>query len=85
MLFFHRVNSIEQKVTLVCLFCGLPFQRPEDTEYASGDMIECSECGEFNDYDSVIEVAKEKGITELSKEVKHQLKEEFGNLFKNKF
>jgi hypothetical protein len=33
------------------------------------DMIGCNESGESSDYDSVIEVAKEKGIAEISKEV----------------
>jgi hypothetical protein len=29
----------------------------------------CNESGESSDYDSVIEIAKEKGIAEISKEV----------------
>ena len=78
------MDDIERKITLVCLFCGSPLQGPEDAEYASGDMIKCNECGEFNDYDSVIEVAKEKGIGEMSEEVQRQLKRKFGNLFKKK-
>jgi hypothetical protein len=32
-------------------------------------MIGCNKSGESSDYDSVIEVAKEKGIAEISKEV----------------
>jgi len=78
------MDDVERKITLVCLFCGSPLQGAEDAEYASGDMIKCNECGEFNDYDSVIEVAKEKGIAEISEEVQRQLKREFGNLFKKK-
>ncbi|WP_157679902.1 hypothetical protein [Nitrosococcus watsonii] len=69
-------------MTLVCLFCNSPLQGPEDAEYASGDVIECNECGESNDYDSVVEVAKEKGVEEVSEEIQRQLKKELGNLFK---
>ena len=78
------MDDIERKVTLICLFCGYSLQGLEDAEYASGDMIECCKCGESNDYDSVIEVAKEKGIAEVSEEIQHQLRREFGNLFKKK-
>lgn len=34
----------------------------ESQKYQSGDMFKCSECGELNDYDSVLVVAKEQGI-----------------------
>lgn len=78
------MDNIERRVTLVCLFCGSPLQGAKDAECASGDMIECNECGESNDCDSVIEVAKEKGIAEISEEVQRQLKRELGNLFKRK-
>ena len=70
------------QITLLCLFCGAPLEGSEDAEYASGDMIKCNKCEELNDYDSVIEVAKEKGIKQLSADVEEHIKKEFGKLFK---
>lgn len=70
------------QITLLCLFCGAPLEGPEDAEYASGDMIKCNNCEELNDYDSVIEVAKEKGIEQLSADVEEHFKKELGKIFK---
>lgn len=69
-------------VELVCLFCGAPLEGKEGITYASGDLIRCSECGEDNDYDSVLNVAKEKGVGKLKKEAEKQIKDEFKKLFK---
>jgi len=68
-------------ITLICLFCGAPLEGPEDKEYSSGDLIECSQCEEPNDYDSLIEVAKEKGVEKVSKEVEDHIKNKFSKLF----
>lgn len=76
------MEDISLTINLVCLFCGAPLQGLEDAAYNSGDLIVCGECGESNDYDSLIEVAKEKGVDEVKKELELQLKKEFGNLFK---
>lgn len=72
------------KVTLMCLFCGAPLKGPEDAEYSSGDLIECTQCGEENDYDSVIAVAKEKGVQQLKGALEEQLQKEFKGLFRKK-
>ena len=72
----------EVRVTLVCLFCGAPLEGPEDAEYTSGDLIECSKCKEHNDYDSVMEVAKEKGVEQLSGAAEDHIKNELKNIFK---
>ena len=69
-------------VTLLCLFCRAPLQGPEDAEYSSGDLIKCTKCNEENDYDSVLEVAKEKGISEVTKAVEDQLNKTIKKLFK---
>ena len=70
------------QITLLCLFCGAPLEGPDDAEYSSGDLIKCNKCEELNDYDSVIEVAKEKGIEQLSGHVEDHIKKELGKFFK---
>ncbi len=71
---------MEQNFTvgLVCLFCELPLEAEEGKEFHSGDMILCSSCGESNDFDSVLEVAKRKGISKVEEQVASKLK----NIFK---
>lgn len=71
-------------ITLVCLFCGADLKGPEDARYSSGDLIKCSECGEHNDYDSVLEVAKDKGIAQAKHDLEGYLKNEIKNIFGNK-
>jgi phage FluMu protein Com len=70
--------SIEVK----CLFCDATLKSEDGQEYQSGDMIKCSECGELNDYDSVLEVAKEQGVELVKNELEKELKSKFKNLFK---
>ena len=60
-------------ITVLCLFCSAPLQAGEGAKFESGDMIKCSSCGELNDYDSVIEVAKEKGIGIAKDHVREEL------------
>lgn len=72
------------EVELVCLFCGSTLKGPVDAQYTSGDLIECHECHEHNDYDSVFEVAKEKGIEQVKEIAQEQLQNEFKDLFKKK-
>lgn len=69
-------------IELRCLFCDAVLQGPDDSEFESGDLIECLSCGEGNDYDSVIEVAKEKGVDQMTNEVEAQLDKTFKKLFK---
>jgi len=69
-------------VELVCLFCRAPLQGKEGATYASGDLIKCMECGEDNDYDSLLNVAKEKGVGRVKKEAEKQIKDELKKLFK---
>lgn len=74
----------ELTVTLKCLFCGSALEGPEDAEYNSGDLIKCTKCGEGNDYESVLEVAKEEGMARMKDVVQVQLQKEFKGLFKKK-
>ncbi|WP_444935332.1 hypothetical protein ACJJIW_12425 [Microbulbifer sp. JMSA004] len=66
-----------QTIEVVCLFCDATLKVEEGKEYQSGDMIKCSECGDFNDYDSVLDIAKEKGFELAKKELEKELKLKF--------
>jgi len=72
----------EFTVRLKCLFCGETLEVPEDAEYQAGDLINCTKCGEENDYDSVLEVAKEEGMGQVKEMVEDQLQKQFKGLFK---
>lgn len=69
-------------ITLKCFFCDSPLKGPEEQEYRSGDMIKCSECGELNDYDSLIYVAKEEAVGVVSSDVQKELDKTIKKLFK---
>jgi len=51
-----------------------------DKEFQSGDLIKCSNCNKENDYDSILEIAKEKGV-EL---IKQDLIDDFKKIFEKK-
>jgi hypothetical protein len=65
-------------ITLTCLFCDSPLQKEANQEVQSGDFIKCKNCDQDNDYDSLISIAKEKGL-EL---VKDDLNDEIKKMFK---
>ncbi len=71
-------------ITLVCLFCRAELKGSEDASYSPGTLIKCKECGEENDYESVVEVAKEKGVAQIKQDLEDQLKNEFKNIFGKK-
>ena len=70
------MNIPEFTVNLKCLFFFFFLEGPENAEYCSGDLIMCTKCGEGNDYDSVLEVAKEEGIEKVKSAAEEQLKKE---------
>lgn len=69
-------------IDVTCLFCDTPLKGESDRNYASGDMLNCTECGELNDYDAVIGIAKEKGVALVKNNIEKELKAKFKNLFK---
>lgn len=75
-----EVEPVE--VIILCLFCDSPLVGEEDAEFETGDMIKCTGCGEGNDYDSVLEVAKEKGMVEMEKRASKAIEKELSKLFK---
>jgi phage FluMu protein Com len=72
----------EFKITVRCLFCQAPLQAEEGADFSSGDMIKCQSCGELNDYDSVVDVAKEEGVEKVKTELENELKKSLKGLFK---
>ncbi len=72
------------QVALKCLFCKSDLTGPEDAEFESGDLIKCNECGEENDFDSVLEVAKEKGLEQVTADVEAELENSLGKLLSKK-
>jgi hypothetical protein len=67
-------------VSLTCLFCSAILEGRQDATFKSGDLIPCSQCGESNDYDSVLEVAKEKAVAQ----VKDSLQAKLSTIFKRR-
>lgn len=65
------------EIELRCLFCDSALTGKEDANFSSGDLIQCGECGERNDYDSVMEVAKQEGIAAMKEKVNAELKKMF--------
>ncbi len=69
-------------VQLKCLFCDCPLQGGADKEYASGDLLECHECKELNDYDALINVAAEEGKGSVAEHLKSEIEVVSKKLFK---
>ncbi len=69
-------------IILTCLFCDSDLEKAEGKGLQSGDLLKCPSCKQENDYDSLISVAKEKGMEQLKQQVTLEAKKAFGNLFK---
>ena len=69
-------------INLKFFFCDSSLKGPEEQEYRSGDMIRCSECGELNDYDSLLDVAKEEAVSVVTKDTQKELDRTIKKLFK---
>ncbi|WP_295582579.1 hypothetical protein [uncultured Lamprocystis sp.] len=69
-------------ISLKCLFCGEALEGPEGADYRSGDLIKCTKCGEENNYDSVLDIAKDEGMSQVREMVEDQLQKQLKGLFK---
>ncbi len=65
-------------ISLVCLFCNTKLRNDRTKEYKSGSLVCCHNCEAENDYDSLIEIAKNKGIEIAKTNVENEIK----NIFK---
>jgi hypothetical protein len=72
----------EFHITLKCLFCGCDLKGDTEKKYQSGDMLKCQECGELNDYDSLVEVAVEEGKVSAVDYAKEEVAKMLKGIFK---
>ena len=72
----------EFHITLKCLFCGCDLKGDTEKTYESGDMLKCQECGEQNDYDSLVEVAIEEGKASAVDYAKEEISKMLKDIFK---
>jgi len=80
----NEMDIKDFRITIRCLFCNSGIIVEEGKKYESGDMLKCIECGELNDFHSLINVAKEEGMKQLKEKVERQLHNEFKDIFKKK-
>jgi hypothetical protein len=74
-------------MSLQCLFCfSTQFELPEEGyQPKPGEQIKCANCGKMNDYDSLMRVAKRKGMEwaeEQAKELLDDFAKQIGKIFK---
>jgi hypothetical protein len=76
------LNDSEFQISLKCLFCGCDLKGDTEKKPTSGDMLKCQDCGELNDYDSLLEIAIEEGKALEIKAIKDDLSKSLKGLFK---
>ncbi len=69
-------------IALKCLFCECDLKGDTEKTYQSGDMLKCQECGELNDYDSLIDVAVEEGKATAADYAKEEIEKMLKGIFK---
>ncbi|NMP04743.1 hypothetical protein HHE94_18740 [Pseudoalteromonas arctica] len=69
-------------ISLKCLFCDCELRGDSEVEFSSGDMLECKECGELNDYDALIDVAVDEGKEFAAKYAKEEIEKMLKKTFK---
>lgn len=77
------MNIETQHISLTCLFCDSALTGDADAKFNSGDMVKCQECGEDNDYDSVLAVAKEKGVAQIKKQLQSEIEKTLAKAFRS--
>ena len=75
------------QLSLQCFFCfSTQFVLPEENyQPQSGELIQCGNCGRWNDYDSLIRVVQRKGFEwteEQAQELMDNFAKQLGKLFK---
>jgi hypothetical protein len=76
------VENKQFNISLKCLFCDCELQGNTEKEFSSGDMLECQECGELNDYDALIDVVADEGKEIAAKYAKKEIEKMLKNAFK---
>ena len=75
------------QLSLQCLFCfSTQFVLPEEGyQPQSGELIQCGNCGRWNDYDSLIRVVQRKGLEwaeEQAQALMNDFSKQLGTIFK---
>lgn len=66
-------------LTLKCIFCGsTKFEYDENNPPKDGDMIQCGNCGQLNDFSAIKNLCINKKVEEIEKEYIAEVK----NIFK---
>ncbi|HIF9355797.1 TPA: hypothetical protein ACX6RJ_003878 [Photobacterium damselae] len=52
-------------IVLQCVFCDSVLESDLNNELSSGDVIECKNCHQLNDYDSLVDAAVNKEVDSL--------------------
>ncbi|MEI8620053.1 hypothetical protein P4S66_03820 [Pseudoalteromonas sp. B129b] len=76
------MNNKKFTISLKCLFCDSELQNDSEIEFSSGDMLECKECGELNDYDALVDVAVDEGKELAEKYAKEEIEKMLKKTFK---
>jgi Mg2+ and Co2+ transporter CorA len=76
------MDDLNYTIQLKCLFCDSVLEGDSKKELSSGDMVKCQNCNELNDYDALIDVAHDEGLTLVKNELNDQMKKIFGKRFK---
>lgn len=75
------------QVSLQCFFCfSTQFVLPEeDYQPQPGELIQCGNCGRWNDYDSLVRVVRRKGhewVEEQAQALMNDFAKQLGKMFK---
>lgn len=72
------------KITMKCIFCkSTQFDVPyEGYEPKSGEQIKCANCGQSNDYDSLVKLARNEGVEIARDFAENELKKMLKRVFK---
>ncbi|PNU19849.1 hypothetical protein C2E25_10480 [Geothermobacter hydrogeniphilus] len=75
------------QLSLQCFFCfSTQFVLPEENyQPRQGELIQCDNCGRWNDYDSLIRVAQRKGqewVEEQAQVLMNDFAKQLGKMFK---
>ena len=76
------MSDYEFSVSLKCLFCGCELKDDDKQEHRSGDLIKCHLCGELNDFDSCVDVAKNEGYEKAKALAELKIKSAISKIFK---
>lgn len=72
------------KISLKCIFCGSKeFNVPyKGYEPKSGEQIKCANCGRTNDYDSLRNLANDRGLEKAREFAEQEVKKMLKRVFK---